>query len=295
MKELLKRAIQSVPGVGQLVFAKGVLRGHFYSSVPRLQEVRKHRKDIFKVPRTVPGIDLREQQQLELVQTFADRYYRDQPFQEQPTAGRTYYFDNVAFRHSDAIMLHCMLRHFRPTKLIEIGSGFSSCVTLDTNRLFLNDSIDCTFVEPYSDVLAKLRGTLDDLHLIAKRAQDVPLELFAGLGSGDVLFIDSSHVSKVGSDVNHIFFHILPMLKPGVRVHFHDIFYPFEYPEEWIFAGRSWTEAYVLRAFLQYNSSFEVELFPNYLIRFNEGFFRGAMPLCLKDFGGSIWLRKNPL
>src|SRR5262245_3536378 len=112
MKDLLKRAIQNVPGVDQLVFAKGVLNGHFYSSVPRLQEVRKNREDIFKVPRIIPGIDLREQQQLELVQTFSDQYYTDQPFREQPTEGLTYYFDNIAFRYSDAIMLHCMLRHF---------------------------------------------------------------------------------------------------------------------------------------------------------------------------------------
>jgi len=128
---------------------------------------------------------------------------------------------------------------------------------------------------------------------LADRAEDPIPGLFAGLSSGDVLFVDSSHVSKVGSDVNHIFFHILPMLNPGVRVHFHDIFYPFEYPEEWIFAGRSWTEAYILRAFLQYNGSFEVELFPNYLMRFHEEFFKKAMPLCRKDPGGSIWLRKK--
>jgi hypothetical protein len=92
----------------------------------------------------------------------------------------------------------------------------------------------------------------------------------------------------VGSDVNHIFFNILPALRPGVRVHFHDVFYPFEYPEDWVLNGRSWSEAYVLRAFLQFNAAFEIELFPNYLVHFHEAFFKQHMPLCLKNPGWSI-------
>ncbi|MCZ8539210.1 hypothetical protein [Psychrobacillus psychrodurans] len=83
---------------------------------------------------------------------------------------------------------------------------------------------------------------------------------------GDILFIDSYHVSKIGSDVNYIIFEILPKLKPGVRIHFHDIFYPFEYPEKWIFEGRFWNRAYLLRAFLQYNQDFIIDLWNNYLI-----------------------------
>ena len=135
-------------------------------------------------------------------------------------------------------------------------------------------------------------GNVEGLHIIPKRVQDVPLDVFTALDSGDVLFIDSSHVSKVGSDVNHILFNILPALRPSVRVHFHDVFYPFEYPENWIVNGRSWTEAYLLHAFLQFNDTFEIELFPNYLTRFHQDFFKQRMPLCLKDPGGSIWLRK---
>jgi len=259
-----------------------------------MKEIREHRKVIFEKPSQLPGIDLHEESQMQLIGTFAGNYYDDQPFREEPVPGLTYFFKNEAFCHSDAIMLHCMLRHFRPRKLLEIGSGFSSCVTLDTNRLFLNNSIQCVFIDPYSNVLERLSGQGSGrLNIVAKRAQDVPLEIFGELNDGDVLFIDSSHVSKVGSDVNHIFFNILPALRPGVRIHFHDIFYPFEYPEEWIFNGRSWTEAYLLRAFLQFNTQFEIELFPNFLIHFHQEFFEQHMPLCLKDPGGSIWLRKK--
>jgi hypothetical protein len=293
MKRLIRQLLGSVPGMDQMLFLRGALTGHFYSPVPSLKEVRRHKVSIFQVPRSLPGIDLRDSEQLRLLEIFARDYYKDQPFGEQPAERVTYYFRNEAFRHCDAIMLHCILRHFRPRRVIEIGSGFSSCVTLDTNRLFLNNAIRCTFIDPYSDVMASLRrGDVAGLNIIAKRAQDVPLELFAELEDGDILFVDSSHVSKVGSDVNHIIFNILPVLRRGVHVHFHDIFYPFEYPESWILSGRSWTEAYLLRAFLQYNRGFEIELFANYLIPFHRDFFKEHMPLCLEDPGGSLWLRK---
>jgi len=291
--KLLRRVLHAIPGMQQLLFLRGSLTGHFYSPIPSLKEVRADRKTIFEVPRDIPGVEMREAEQLRLMEVFAEKYYRDQPFREDRVEGLTYFFNNVPFRHADAIALHCMLRHFRPRKIIEIGSGFSSCVTLDTNKLFLQNSMECVFIDPYSQVLQTLRGNTSGLNIIAKRAQDVPLEMFRELREGDVLFIDSSHVSKVGSDVNHIFFNILPALRPGVHVHLHDIFYPFEYPENWIFNGRSWTEAYLLRAFLQFNNSFDIELFPNYLIRFHEDFFKQKMPLCLKSPGGSIWLRKK--
>jgi hypothetical protein len=156
-----------------------------------------------------------------------------------------------------------MLRYSRPRRLIEVGSGYSSQVTLETNRRFLGNSIECVFIEPFpSDSLKAAAGSA----IIQKRIQDVPLDTFSVLSEGDILFIDSTHVSKVGSDVNHIFFRILPMLRSGVRVHFHDVFYPFEYPEGWILEGKTWNEDYLLRAFLQFNSDFEIELFPNYLI-----------------------------
>jgi hypothetical protein len=281
MKRLLKRIAGSVPGLSQFVFLRGVLRGHFYSPVPSLREVRRHRKEIFDAcPREIPGVRLREQEQLDLAERFSSEYYPEQPFSEA-------FLKNDQFRYSDAIILFCMLRHSRPRRLIEVGSGYSSKVTLETNRRFLGNTIECLFIEPFpSESLKSAAGNA----ILEKRIQDVPLETFSTLNKGDILFIDSTHVSKVGSDVNHIFFRILPMLRSGVRVHFHDVFYPFEYPEGWIFEGKTWNEDYLLRAFLQFNSDFEIELFPNYLMRFHEEFFRKKMPLCLKDPGGSIWL-----
>ena len=96
----------------------------------------------------------------------------------------------------------------------------------------------------------------------------------------------------MSSDVNHIFFEILPRLSSGVHIHFHDIFYPFEYPKDWVYEGRAWNEAYVLRAFLQYNSAFRVVLMNTFMERYHESFFQERMPLCLKNTGASLWIRK---
>ena len=91
--------------------------------------------------------------------------------------------------------------------------------------------------------------------------QNVKLIEFEKLEPNDLLFIDSSHISKIGSDLNYLLFEVLPSLKPGVIIHFHDILYPFEYPYEWIEKGIYWNEAYLLKAFLMHNKNYEILLF----------------------------------
>ena len=133
---------------------------------------------------------------------------------------------------------------------------------------------------------------LRSIDIVESRLQDVPIDQFQKLNSGDFLFIDSTHVSKTGSDVNYLLFDVLPALSDGVYIHLHDVFYPFEYPKEWVFGGRSWNEIYALRAFLQYNTRFSIEMMNTYLQHFNRQRFIERMPLCMKNMGGSIWLRK---
>jgi len=117
--------------------------------------------------------------------------------------------------------------------------------------------------------------------------------IFDALSSNDILFIDSTHVSKTGSDVNRILFDILPRLSRGVFIHFHDVFYPFEYPKEWVYEGRAWNEDYILRAFLEYNDAFEIVLFGTWLAKFERDLLREMMPMTLENPGGSLWLRKR--
>jgi hypothetical protein len=266
--------------------------GHFYSPIPSLDEVRQDEERIFgNRLKTIPGIDLHEQSQLQLFNQFLP-YYQDMPFQDEKVEGLRYYYKNPSYSYSDAICLHCMIRHLQPKRIVEIGCGFSSCMILDTNDLFFGGVIDCAFIEPHPEQLLSLAGE-KRLTIIPTRLQDVDITVFDALQAGDILFIDSTHVSKVGSDVNRIIFEILPRLASGVHIHFHDIFFPFEYPKEWVYEGRFWTEIYLLRTFLQYNNAFRVVLMNTFIHSFHQPFFRAKMPLCLKNTGGSIWLRKE--
>jgi hypothetical protein len=153
-----------------------------------------------------------------------------------------------------------------------------------------------TFIEPYPDRLLGLFKEKDgeSTKVVAKKLQDIDLSIFAALQENDILFVDSTHVSKTGSDVNKIIFEILPMLKPGVIIHFHDIFYPFEYLKEWVLGwkGFGWNEAYLLKAFLMYNQQFSILFFNTYLSKFQREWFENNMPLCLKNEGGSLWIKK---
>lgn len=270
--------------------------GHFYSPIADLADVRAREKVIFNedlMPQDVRGVDFNEDAQLTLLDEFA-KFYGDLPFGAEKKDGLRYFFENTAYSYSDAICLYGMIRWLKPKRIIEIGSGYSSCVMLDTNELFLNGSVQVTFIEPYAELLKSLVkvGDLDKHDLLEKPLQEVSLDVFSHLEAGDILFIDSTHVSKAGSDVNYIFFEILPGLKKGVYIHFHDIFFPFEYPKEWVYEGRAWTEDYLLRAFLQYNEAFKVVFFNNFLWKFHQEEILEKLPLCGKNPGGSIWLRK---
>jgi hypothetical protein len=268
--------------------------GHFHSPIPDQDEVLANERFIWgPLPRTLPGIDLNESGQLALLAELTP-YYNALPFEENPKTGLRYYLNNQWFGHGDAIALYNMLRHFKPKRLIEVGSGFSSAVVLDTNDLFLDGSIACTFIEPNPQRLLSLFTDRDrkTQRLIAAPVQNVDLAVFEQLTANDVLFVDSSHVSKVRSDVNRIVFEILPRLAKDVLIHFHDIFYPFEYPKEWITNGVAWNEDYLLRAFLQYNHAFRIEWFNAFLGSFHKEMMQKAMPLWMTNPGGSLWLRK---
>lgn len=267
--------------------------GHFYSTVPSIDEIRYDEERIFKKPLQIPGINLNEKEQCGLIKQF-NSYYEQLILSPSKIANLRYYYENPNYSYGDAIFLYCMIRHLRPNRIIETGSGFSSCVTLDTNEYYFDNTISCTFIEPYPELLKSLlkKGDLDRIEIIQARLQDVKLERFSTLSENDILFIDSTHISKVGSDVNHILFEILPILKSGVYIHFHDVFYPFEYPKEMIYQGIFWNENYLLKAFLQYNSSFKIVLFADFIKLFYSDILEQYVPLCLKNTGGNIWLKK---
>ncbi|MGY1703977.1 class I SAM-dependent methyltransferase [Geodermatophilus sp. SYSU D00697] len=268
--------------------------GHYYSPVPDTAEVRAREEQVFAAPRHLPGIDLQEDEQLRLVHRL-QAHVRAQPFSDRPTAGLRYHFDNEYFSYGDGVVYYGMLRLLEPRHVVEVGSGYSSALLLDINERFLGGDVRCSFVEPHPERLLQLLRPTDRerVELITSPVQDVDLELFTGLRSGDVLFIDSSHVGKTASDVNRLLFDVLPALAPGVFVHVHDILYPFEYPKDWVYGGRGWNEAYLLRAFLMYNDAFRIRLFNSFLARFHWHLMASALPPWDRNPGGSIWLERT--
>ncbi len=205
-----------------------------------------------------------------------------------------YRLGNPSISAGDAVGLFCMLNIIKPKRLIEVGSGYSSAMSLDVNQNFLGGGMELTFIEPFPELLNSLLIKTDNINLIKKGLEDVELYEFGRLEKGDILFIDSTHVSKAGSDVNYLFFEILPRLKPGVFIHLHDIFYPFTYPHEWTKQGMVWNELYLLRSFLMYNKKFEIIFFQNMMEKKFREKITANWPIAGETIhGGSFWMRKK--
>jgi hypothetical protein len=265
--------------------------GHFHSPVPDLDEVRRRDHEIFDRRPELTGVDLRDDDQLALVARLA-AYVADQPFGAEPRDGLRYHFDNDYFGWGDGLVLHCMLRHLRPARVLEVGSGFSSALMLDTAERFLDPAPALVFVAPYPDRLGGLlrEGDRDRVTLLAQPVQAVDRAVFDRLEPGDVLFIDSSHVSKIDSDVNLLLLEVVPRLPAGVHVHVHDIVWPFEYARKWVYQGRAWNEAYLLRALLVGNPRLRITFWSSYLAACHQDAVAAALPGWLRDSGTSMWL-----
>ncbi|MGL4423814.1 MAG: class I SAM-dependent methyltransferase [Gemmataceae bacterium] len=257
--------------------------GHFGSPLPDDAELRRDAQRLFAVPTELPGIDLRTSEQLELLRELAP-FHAEWFFPTALTPGTRYFADNTFFPIADGLAIFAMLRRTPPKRVVEIGSGFSSAVMLDTADRFPPGPTQFTFIEPYPQRLLSLLTPADRsrTQILQQRVQDVPMDVFTQLQAGDLLFIDSSHVVKAGGDVNHLFFEVIPRLAPGVVVHVHDIFWPFEYPPEWFHKGYAWNEAYVLRGLLQHNRRLEMLFFPSYLEKCHSAAYGAALPMALQ-------------
>jgi hypothetical protein len=266
--------------------------GHYYSPIPSKSDAARRlaRKSD---RRDVVDVDFRREGQFRLLQDFS-QYYKDLPFTDEKSETCRYYFNQTWFGHTDAIILYSFIRHFAPRRIIEIGSGYSSAVMLDTLDRYSTPDREVTFIEPFPERLNALLSAPDRARvtLIEKMIQDVDFSTFQTLAAGDLLFVDSSHVMKFGSDLYTILFEILPILPIGIHVHFHDIFSSFEYPDEWVQEGRYWNECYLLRAFLASNRCWEITFFNDYANREFAEFIEHRMPLCRKSFGGSLYIKR---
>jgi hypothetical protein len=190
-----------------------------------------------------------------------------------------------------------MIRKFRPKRIIEVGSGFSSAAILDTlDRTAGMEGTRCTFIEPNQGRLLEMLRAADGgrVTIVNRPVQYVPVSTFEELEAGDFLFLDTTHIVKTGSDVVFELFEVLPRLASGVLIHFHDVMAGFEYPERWIFEeNRSWNEIYTLHVFLMYNDAFEIVFFTAQFLLENSDLIRSECPQLADHPDGGLWIRKK--
>jgi len=267
---------------------------HFYQPIPDTQNLPE---TLWSQPSKLVGIDMNDPMQLDLLRKHFPKFRHEyENFPAGPPPGQRRPFHGV-----DALVAYCMVRHFQPRLIIEVGSGFSSLALGEAAAKNGGSNLIC--IEPFPQEFLR-QGCSALRSLIEKKVQEIDLEFFEQLEPGDILFIDSSHTVKIGGDVNYLFLEVLPRLKPGVIVHVHDIFLPFEYRRDWVMDEfRFWNEQYLLQAFLTLNSEFEVLMANRYLAhKYLEDVkaafptlenLQANLPSSVRWGGGSFWMRRK--
>lgn len=265
-----------------------ITTNHFYSPIPDTAALPA---DFGQRQSELPGIEMNEQAQLRLLREISS-VARDEcrDFAHKPTADpHEFYFENGQFGGMDAPLLYCLVRHFRPKTILEVGSGHSTRIA--TRAAALNGDTTVVCIEPYpAESLRTMPGVSE---LLVSPVQAIDLARFSALEANDILFIDSSHVSRAASDVNYLYLEVLPRLRPGVIVHVHDIFLPQDYPRAWLTDHLLfWNEQYLLHAFLLFNSAFEVLFANSYMALRQPDALRASFPDAPWLGGGSFWMRR---
>ena len=307
-KLTFKRIVRGVRWrIGNIIFKKlftlwerlgfHITINHFYEPIP---DTRTLKDDLWEKQSELVGIGMNEKSQIDLLSLFSSKFkeeYENFPRNETSILYQ-YYVDNRGFESVDGEILYCMIRHFKPKRFIEIGSGNSTY--LSAQAILKNKEEDNAYecelvaIEPYPNDILKA-GFPGLSKLVSKKVQDIPLSEFRKLRENDILFIDSSHVLKIGSDVQFEYLEILPRLHTGVVVHLHDIFLPAEYPKEWVLEKYIfWTEQYLLQAFLTFNDSFKVLWAGSYMHLKHPDKLEASFSSYKREerWPGSFWIRK---
>ena len=294
----IRRLLRGLRTLRPRAGARFVPQGHFYSPIVDRREIAAERDRLWPAKPIVAGVDWNDDGHRRILSEAFPRYLPLYDYPETLPDGPDlvdFYTRNTQFSWLDSRALFVLLHAWRPRRIIEVGSGYSSLLIANINRRWFDCGIHVTCIEPYPRAFLKHRiGGIS--RLIEEKVQRVALEEFAALGAGDILFIDSSHVAKTGSDVNRIYFDVLPALARGVHIHIHDIFLPHDYPQSWaIDENRSWNEQYLVRALLMYTNGFCVEFGSAYAFHtFPELVAKAlAHPRGIAYGGGSLWLTKQ--
>ncbi len=272
---------------------------HFYSPLPDLEELKKRK--VWAKKSSLPGINFNEKKQLALLKKLG-RFGKECVWPTREEQEGAYYIDGNVFGYGCAASTYSMIRLFKPRRIIEIGSGFSSKVisqAVEKNASSGDKTrAEHIIIDPYpGEDIASRKVKYD--RLIKEQVEVVDQKIFQALGNNDILFIDSSHSLKIGGDVYSLYLEILPKLNKGVIVHIHDINLPYEYPQHYALSEsfrQFWTEQYMLQAFLSLNSHFEVMLGMKFIMKDHLAQFRQAFPFHKKIndrvLSGSFWIKR---
>ena len=268
-------------------FGVHLVPNHFYFPILDSKNLRKYK---FDQKFDTEGIEFNDSRMLDLLEEMGN--YRSEYSK--------YHQVNVYCSNGDGSILYSMLRILKPSRIIEVGSGYSTKVINHARNHNLQESdidMEITCIEPYpKNVLLDLKATTD-IELIKSKVEDLDEHYFEKLNDGDVLFIDTSHVVDIGNDVHFLYLKIIPKVRPGVYIHIHDIRFPYEYPKEWVLTERKhWCEQYLLHMFLSYNTNFEVIFASNYIFNLNKELMISKLyGLSESSYGwpGSFWIRRK--
>lgn len=233
----------------------------YYEPIP---DTRTLKNSTWSKHSELVGININSKAQLELLSKFKTLYKKE--YSKIPVTKTSieseYFINNSGFETVDGEMLYCMIRYFKPKNIIEIGSGHSTLLILQAiseNKKGSNP-VNFTIIDPYPNKHF-LNNFKKKSNFIQKKVEDIPFKTFMALSNKDLLFIDSSHVLKIGGDVWYEINEILPRLNKGVIIHFHDIFLPAHYPKKQVLEDYYfWNEQYLLQSFLTFNNYFEILL-----------------------------------
>ncbi len=269
---------------------------HYYEPLPDFSAITQEQT---LKRRDSASVNWNLESQIDLVKRLSAYSPEIQKIAEGQSESLKFNFFNEFYFELDAAVYYALLREVKPSKVIEIGSGYSTQIAAVAIAMNQQEGkagkIIC--IEPYP--APRLTEANLEVELIPKRVETIDLSLFKDLSAGDILFIDSTHTVKFGSDVCLEILEILPAIPSGVWIHFHDIFFPYDYPPKWLIEERrAWNEQYMLEAFLAYNYSFEVVLANHWLAVDYPQEVAKIWPGVLnwKDSHhrcGSLWLRKK--
>ncbi len=267
-----------------------VTPNHFYYPIPDTSILPA---ETWTTPSKMPGVEMNEDEQIELLNRVFAQYtkiFKTFPM-KQTDDELEFTFENDQISGADPYILYALIRHLGPRRVVEVGSGYSTLVTARALRENGHGRITC--IEPFPRSFLQ-RAVKDIGEIKSFPVQDTDLAIFETLEANDVLFIDSTHVLRIGGDVNRLFLEIIPRLQPGVWIHIHDIFFPNDYPENWTKQMNFfWGEQYLLQAFLCFNRDFKVRFAVGYIGKKHLSLMQKVFPgYQIGMGGGSCWIQR---